>query len=155
MTALHPKTDEIAALLRDGGSDFAIAAQLGIDRGTVARHRKRLGLPGYRVNANSPACRHGHPFPQNIAHDSNGWLYCLECSRTRTRVRTSRATQPDEIAIERAISGDPPERLTPRERAAAVTQLDTWQLDAHLIAERVRCHPRTVHRIRARQRTAA
>jgi DNA-binding NarL/FixJ family response regulator len=175
------KREQVEALLYAGHSDLAIHRQTGVDRGTVRRYRKRLGLPGYRVTADSPACRHGHPFPENIAHYPNGWLYCLACSRIRGRNRVSihrprKAStrrprkartrqprkrtstyvpvQPDEIAIERAVAGDPPDRLTPRERAAAIAQLDRRDYSAAVIAEYVRCTPRTVHRVRARGASA-
>jgi len=164
---------KVESLLHAGHSDLDIHRRTGVDRGTVRRYRKQLGLPGYRVTADSPACRHGHPFPENVAHYPNGWLYCLTCSRIRGRNRPSTAqpqkisicrprrasvyqpVEPDEIAIERAVAGDPPGRLTPRERAAAIAQLDAWQLPAPVIAERVRCSRRTVYRVRSRQRAMA
>ncbi|WP_309049047.1 hypothetical protein [Streptomyces sp.] len=146
----------IEKLLREGHSDLAVHKATGAARTTVARHRKHLGLPGYRTTADSPACRHGHPFPQNRAHDSNGWLYCRACSRIRSRAyqaRTYIPAQPDWAAIERAAAGDPPHRLTSRERAAAIQQCATWQHPADITAERIHCSPRTVHR--HRQRAAA
>lgn len=138
-------------LLHAGHSDTDVQRITGIDRSTAARYRKQLGLPGYQTRADSPTCRYGHPFPENLAYLPNGWLYCRECSRQRYQSRT----EPDWVAIERAAAGDPPDRLTPRERAAAVTQLVNRQLPARLIAERVRCSKRTVHRVRARRREAA
>jgi DNA-binding NarL/FixJ family response regulator len=100
-----------------------------------------------RTSESSPACRHGHPFPENAARDSRGWLYCRECNRVRAR---RPAAEPDEAAIERAAAGDPPERLTPRERQAAITRLDQRGLSSAAIAERIRCSRRTVHRARSR-----
>ena len=147
---------QIEALLHAGHSDLEVHRQTGADRGTVARHRKRLGLPGYRTTADSPACRHGHPFPTNRGWNEKGHLICLACVRASNNAAKRRAyvpAQPDEAAVERATAGDPPERLTPRERHAAIHQLDAWQLSAAVIAERVRCSRRTVHR--ARSRTAA
>lgn len=139
------------ALLHAGHSDLDVQRITGIDRSTAARYRKQLGLPGYQTRADSPSCRYGHPFPENLAYLPNGWLYCRECSRQRYRSRS----EPDWVAIERAAAGDPPGRLTPRERATAVAQLDKQRLPARLIAERVRCSKRTVHRVRSRQRAAA
>lgn len=139
---------QIADLLHAGLSDLAIHRQTGAARTTIARYRKRLGLPGYQTTADSPACRHGHPFPHNRGWNDKGHLICLECVRGAHRRRYIPA-QPDEAAIERAAAGDPPERLTPRERAAAIRQLDRWDYPAALIAERVRCSQRTVHRRRA------
>jgi len=156
---------DIATLLHEGHSDLEIHRRTGTDRGTVARYRKHLGLPGYRTTADSPACRHGHPFPENAARTAEGWLYCRECRRQTNRAASarrydrSRLTQtphryqppePDWAAIERATAGDPPERMTPRERAAAVAKLESWGLKTRLIAGRTRCHERTVYRIRAR-----
>lgn len=96
-----------------------------------------------------PTCKHGHPFPDNRRQLPNGWTYCLACERGKYRPAT-----PDESAVERAISGNPPDRLTPRERELAVLALTRRGLPARAIAEHVRCTPRTVHRIRNR-RTAA
>ncbi|MFE5895862.1 helix-turn-helix domain-containing protein [Streptomyces sp. NPDC056488] len=115
--------------------------------------------------AQQPTCRHGHPFPANLFHDNNGYARCRACNRAHYRIynRTRRQhTQrqrsyipvtPDEVAIDRAVMGDPPTRLTPRERAAAVHRLDAQGLSARQIAEQVGCTQRTVHRIR--NRTAA
>jgi len=157
---------QIADLLRAGHSDLAIHRHTGAARATVARYRKQLGLPGYLTTADSPSCRHGHPFPQNRGWNEKGHLICLECRRridsaryqptprqakeSGPRQRHWEPVQPDPIAIERAIAGNPPERLTPRERHAAIRQLDRRQYSAAAIAERVQCSPRTVHRARSR-----
>lgn len=143
---------QIAALLHAGHSDLAIHRQTGAARTTIARYRKQLGLPGYRTTPDSPACRHGHPWPEHRGRDSLGRLICRECRRISARNRARRLytpAEPDPAAIERAIAGDPPDRLTPRERHAAIQQLDTWQLTSTVIAERIRCSRRTVHRHRA------
>jgi hypothetical protein len=147
---------QVEELLHAGQSDRGIHQATGVARTTIARYRKRLGLPSYLVTADSPACRHGHPFPENVAHYPTGWLYCLACARTRSRTWFADnyiPTEPDEAAIARAAAGDPPDRLTPRERHAAIQQLDARGLSAAVIAEHVLCTPRTVHR--ARSRTAA
>ncbi|MFF4527043.1 hypothetical protein [Streptomyces bluensis] len=153
MGAARASREDIERLLYAGHSDLAIHEATGAARDTVARHRKRLGLPGYLTNADSPTCRHGHPFPENRGFDSNGWLYCLACSRNRSTLYVP--VQPDEMAIERAVAGDAPERLTPRERAAAVRILDRRGLSAAEIAGRVRCHPRNVYYLRSTFRRAA
>jgi transposase-like protein len=142
---------QIADLLHAGASDLDVHRRTGAARTTVARHRKALGLPGYRTTPDSPACRHGHPFPQNLGYDDRGHLVCTACRRAHWREASARAyipAQPDEAAIHRAAAGDPPERLTPRERAAAIRQLDRQEYSAAVIAERVRCSKRTVHRHR-------
>ncbi|MFD9463513.1 hypothetical protein [Streptomyces sp. NPDC060027] len=145
---------QVEKLLHAGHSDRGIHQATGVARTTIARHRRRLGLPSYLVTADGPACRHGHPFPENIAHDSNGWLICRECRRLHGRKQAARAyipAQPDQAAITRAAAGDPPDRLTPRERHAAIRRLDSRDYSAAVIAEHVRCSPRTVHRARSKQ----
>jgi hypothetical protein len=66
-----------------------------------------------------------------------------------------RGLYPDEVAIERAVMGDPPDDLTATERAAAVAVLAARGLSARGIAERLGCTSRTVQRIRARLVNAA
>lgn len=149
----HPMRDEIERLLRAGGSDKAVALETGVDRGTVARLRRQLDIPGYRATAASPACRHGHPFPENRGFNSSGHLICLECDRAKKRrwwAANAQPAQVDEIAIVRAVAGDPPGRLTPRERRAAIHQLAERQLSTSEIADRVGCSERTVWRALAR-----
>jgi DNA-binding NarL/FixJ family response regulator len=144
---------QVEQLLRDGHSNTEVHRRTGVNRGTVARYRRELGLPGYFTTADSPACRHGHPFPENVAYDGRGYLICRECRRQHNRDQQRRRyqpAQPDQAAIERAAAGDPPERLTPRERRAAIHQLDARQLSSAVIAERVRCSRRTVHRARSK-----
>lgn len=153
MPALKAAPEDIERLLRAGHSDLAVHRLTGASRGTAARYRKRLGLPGYFMNVDSPSCRHGHSFPENQAFQSSGWLYCRACSRLRAA--EYRAVEPDEMAIQRAIAGDPPERLTPRERAAAVRALTRQGLSAEEIAGRVRCSPRNVYYLRSTFRRAA
>jgi hypothetical protein len=60
-----------------------------------------------------------------------GAFYCRTCLRGEHTV--------DEIAVERAISGDPPTRLSPAERDAAVLYLRNHRLLYRAIAERVGC----------------
>lgn len=144
---------QIEALLHAGHSDREIHRRTGAARTTVARYRARLGLPAYLTTADSPACRHGHPFPENAAHYPNGWLYCLACARIRSREWAAdnyAPAEPDPIAIERAAAGDPPDRLTPRERHVTVLLLTRKKFPASVVAERARCSKRTVHRLRNR-----
>jgi hypothetical protein len=169
------KRQQIETLLRAGLSDQDVHRETGADRGTVARYRKRIGLPGHKAREDSATCRHGHPYPENAVRGSDGWLRCRTCMRASSRnaqrkpragtavrqavrpaaVRQGHApVQPDPVAVARAVAGDPPARLTPRERRAAIRQLDAWQLPAAVIAERVSCSPRTVHRARSRQQAA-
>lgn len=145
---------QIAALLHAGHSDLDIHHRTGAARTTIARHRKQLGLPGYRMNADSPACRHGHPWPANRGRNDKGHLVCIACKRAHWRETAARnytPAEPDHAAIQRAVDGHPPGRLTPRERRAAIRQLDARDYSAAAIAEHVRCSPRTVHRARSQQ----
>jgi DNA-binding CsgD family transcriptional regulator len=102
---------------------------------------------GYRRAANRDSCLHGHPWPEHLGRDTRGWAYCRACQR--------RSYSPDPAAIERAVAGYPPDRLTPRERTAAIQKLTRLGLSAPLIAERVGCSQRTVHRARTRAAAAA
>ncbi|MBT2467797.1 hypothetical protein J7E97_07905 [Streptomyces sp. ISL-66] len=105
-----------------------------------------MGVPW---RATRPTCKHSHPFPEHLRRLPNGWAYCRECDRLKYVPAT-----PDESAVVRAVTGDPPARLTPRERAIVVRSLTDRGLSARLIAEHVRCTPRTVHRIRNRAAAA-
>lgn len=108
--------------------------------------------------ADRPSCKHGHPYPQNLRSARNGHVYCATCDSIRGRKyrrRNYMPVEPDAIAIERAVAGAPPARLTPRERAAAVLALTERGLAAWRIAEQVGCSKRTVHRVRGRYATAA
>ncbi|MFB6776545.1 helix-turn-helix domain-containing protein [Streptomyces sp. NPDC056352] len=154
----HPLYDDIRRLLEAGESDLAIERTLGISRATAGRYRKQLGIAPYRTNSASTHCRHGHPFnTDNEAFNTAGHRYCRACMRNRQRGRRRTWTPviPDEVAIERAISGDAPERLTPRERAQAVLVLRARRISVEQVAEHVRCTPRTVWRIQARYQVAA
>jgi len=167
----EPLRQRVEELLANGLSDRGVHEQTGVDRGTVARYRKRLGLPGYKTREDSPTCRHGHPYPENAVRGADGWLRCRACMRASSRNANRQPrpatvpqaavksavqrpvyvpVQPDPAAIDRAVAGDPPARLTPRERHAAIHQLDARQLPASVIAERVRCSKRTVHRARTK-----
>lgn len=110
--------------------------------------------------AQQPTCKNGHPYPQNLALDSKGQSYCAECKRIRWREWWHRnyvyvPAEPDEVAIARAVRGDRPDRLTYREREAAVLELTARGLSARQIAEQLGCSQRTVHRARNRQTAAA
>lgn len=103
-------------------------------------------------------CRHGHPFAENLRYTREGWRYCITCRRASWRDSKRRAyvtPAPDHAAIHRAKQGDPPEHLTPRERAAVVLHLRSKGLSASEIARRVQCTDRTVYRICDRYTAAA
>lgn len=131
---------QLEQLLHAGHSDLDIHRRTGAARTTVARYRKALGLPGYRVTADSPACRHGHPFPENVAYDSNGWLVCRACRRQHGREQHARhyiPAQPSQVATA---------------RAEAIAPCDDEGMTAREIAEQVGCSPRTIHRARNKRR---
>jgi DNA-binding NarL/FixJ family response regulator len=101
----------------------------------------------------STHCRYGHPYDETNTYWWRGNRYCRACQRVAERRYRQRT--PDEMAILRAVMGDPPARLTAAERQAAVLRLRRRGLSAEAIAARVRCTPRTVWRIAARTREAA
>lgn len=108
--------------------------------------------------ATRTACNHGHPYPQNLSYDKHGYGYCAECKRIRNRAwkRENRpALGHDPVAVERAVAGEPPERLVSSERTAAVQVLTARDFSAREIAERIGCSQRTVHRARSRTAAAA
>ncbi|MDR3081748.1 MAG: hypothetical protein LBV60_12625 [Streptomyces sp.] len=145
MTALAERRRQAERFLRAGFSNIETARRVGLNRKTVARLRQQLGLPGYLTTADSPTCRHGHPFPENRAYRPNGWLYCRACNY--------QAAEPDDIVIERAVAGDPPGPIIAKEIAAAIGLLDTGRLSAAAIARRIGCAQRTVVRHRALHRS--
>lgn len=158
MALLVATQQQVKELLYSGLSDVAVQRATGVHRSTVARYRKRWGIAGYLISDDSPACRHGHPFPENATRAYDGWLRCTACMRERARTYAAAAyvpVQPDEIAIERAVCGEPPARLTYRERAAAVGTLAARRHPAPVIAGRVACHVRTVYRIKQQQGATA
>lgn len=152
----HPLYEEIRQRLEDGKSDLAISRTLGIARRTAAKYRRQLGIAPHYTNAESTHCRRGHPFDEeNAAYNEAGHRYCRTCIREahRERARANYVPRtPDEIAVERAVSGDPPEHLTPRERASAVGELCARGKSVTEIAEHVRCTDRNVWRIKSRLR---
>lgn len=140
--------------------------------GTSPRQNKPRPTPDY--------CHRGHRLDDtNLRYDCRGVRVCrscrieVECAYRNRRFarrhsghnvipaadgrrycRTCRSSSDiDEMAVERAASGDPPARLTPAERAAAVLQLTGKGLTNEVIAQRIRCHPRTVSAIRQRTRS--
>ncbi|MFI0929676.1 helix-turn-helix domain-containing protein [Streptomyces sp. NPDC021012] len=105
-----------------------------------------------------PTCPNGHPFPENLRlygkkYNGEPRTYCRLCRMAKRRTTTS--FEPDPVAIERAVAGNPPAYLYPVERAEAVRRLDSRGLTAKQIAARVGCAKRSVHRIRSRARNAA
>lgn len=158
---------DVARAIHDGYSNRRIAVLVGCSRLTVADTRAAMGLgPAPRVPT---LCRNGHRRRvggrceecDRAAWDRRFWAVheghrvteegptgrrrCLQCTPHRFDV--------DEVAVLRAVAGDPPQRLNPAERAAAVLQLHERQLPPEVIAERVGCSVRTVWRVYHRART--
>ncbi|MFE7965371.1 helix-turn-helix domain-containing protein [Streptomyces cellulosae] len=77
----------------------------------------------------------------------------MVAASTSARLRTATLGPGfDEVAVQRAVSGEPPARLTHRERRQAIEVCTRRGLSVRETAERVGCSPRTVLRVRARQR---
>jgi hypothetical protein len=96
----------------------------------------------------------GHHIVETAATRSDGRHYrqCLTCAPWRTPLLPGPPPL-DEIAIERAVAGEPPERMRPVERRAAILQLRPKPVP--LIAELVGCSERTVWRALAAARDQA
>jgi DNA-binding transcriptional ArsR family regulator len=80
---------------------------------------------------------------------------CMRCYN-RDRKRASYVWREiDEIAVERAVRGDPPAGITPRERREAVDVLTRRGFSASQVSQRLRVSQRAVERHRAALRRAA
>lgn len=125
----HPRTRENVEMLSKGGTRCRMCHRA---TSRIARARAREdGLPA--------AERHeGH----DVITTGHGRLYCRTCKRGDQDV--------DEIAVARAVAGDPPQRLTVAEREAAVAQLVLMGFRATEIARRVGCRPVSARQIMAR-----
>ncbi|ABW14411.1 transcriptional regulator, LuxR family [Parafrankia sp. EAN1pec] len=77
----------------------------------------------------------------------NGTVYCLACWRGESDI--------DEVAVERAIAGEPPERMSIAERHHAIRRLHGKGPSAREIARRLSISSRTVQRHVALIREAA
>jgi hypothetical protein len=75
----------------------------------------------------------------DITATRDGRPYCRTCARGGHLV--------DEIAVERAVRGDPPQRLSIAERELAVIQLSAWGLTYAAISQRTGCSLRTAYAI--------
>ncbi|MEU0939878.1 hypothetical protein [Embleya sp. NPDC005971] len=84
---------------------------------------------------------------------------CKSCHRDRGRRSARRVLAPDtvldvdEVAVERAVAGDPPGRMTADERRVAVRVLTERGMAHREIARTLRVTPRTVTRARHYMRT--
>jgi len=119
-------------------------------------------------------CGHGHRLDErNLRFNADGARECRACSRESGRAYNARrlaathaghelietrdgrhfcrtchrgAQDVDEMAIVRAVAGDPPARLSPAERRAAVLELRALGLTLDLTAQRIGCARSTAWR---------
>lgn len=106
---------------------------------TCHREGSRQAMAKAREDGRPTAERHeGH----DVTTTKAGQLYCRTCRRGDQDV--------DEVAVERAVAGEPPERLTTAEREAAVALLLLEGLGRAEIARRVRCDRAHIGRIKNR-----
>ena len=111
---------------------------------TCHREGSKLSMARAREDGRPTAERHdGH----DVTTTKAGRPYCRTCKRGELDV--------DEVAVARAVAGEPPERLTPAEREAAIAQLLLMGYGAAEIARRVNCHRTRVMRIRDQLGVAA
>lgn len=81
---------------------------------------------------------------------------CCRCYQWQWRRQHPRIPREvDVIAVERAVRGDPPATLTPRERREAIAALTRYGRSAAEISRQLAITPRTVIRHRAALRVAA
>lgn len=147
---IHWLENEIVAMLRDGHSGKAVARELHVSTYHVYAIRDAHNIPNWYADPNGPACRHGHPWPEHLAHYRDGKHYCRECSRLQhRRART------DDLAVELAVAGQPVRLRRPRDRRQAVRQMLDRNLTGDEMANRIGCTPRTIWRIRKELREAA
>lgn len=103
-----------------------------------------------RTRATETLCPWGvHPYPEfrwrRIVPVGKGY-YCRGC---KSDYDVNGAYAVDDVAVARAIAGDPPPYLHPEERRRVVLALASRfdKPTIREIARRARCHPRTVQRI--------
>lgn len=86
------------------------------------------------------------------------WSYGCDCSSCTTRraewhasrldAQAANQREVDEIAVDRAVAGDPPARLTKAERVEVTRRLTQQGASAAAIARVLRVNPRSVTRYR-------
>jgi hypothetical protein len=166
---------QIRNLLEAGESINSIRRKLPVGKCRVRRIRSEMGLPAQRNAPVTPThCPRGHSLAEHLGRTDEGWLYCAACRDPLAGdvqhrghvVISTRGQGPlcitcrrgdhdlDEMAVERTVWGDRPQRLTIAERERAALVLRDRGVSAGEVAELLRCTPRTVYRIYARQRLA-
>lgn len=125
----HPRVGENVEVLAKGGTRCR----------TCHRATSRIAVARAREDGRPTAERHeGH----DVITTGNGRLYCRTCKRGDQVI--------DEVAVARAVDGEPPERLTTAEREAVVAELSLRGFGPAEIARRVGCHRLTAQKIRER-----
>lgn len=124
-----PRTPENVEQLRDGYTRCR----------ACHRRSSRAAAANARADGRPSTERHeGH----DVITTRHERLYCRTCTRGDRDV--------DEVAVARAVAGDPPQRLTVAEREAAVARLVLMGVGAIEIARRVGCTPVSARGIMAR-----
>ncbi|ONH62326.1 hypothetical protein CcI49_02815 [Frankia sp. CcI49] len=174
---------EIRELIAAGASNLDLAPLYGVSVETIRRirHGHRWRNLGEVPRTH---CYHDHPYAEHGYLDPKGKRRCRACERLcassrrpsreeylakheghELRTRTDGAVfclscwrgeaYVDEIAVERAVAGDPPEYLTVAERAEAIDRLLATGMSQLAAARRLKISVRTVQRRAAELRKAA
>lgn len=114
------------------------------------RRRRRYADPWYAAHRTEIlAARQSRWTTQHSGHDitigPRGWRHCHTCD-----TQQQRRNDVDPVAVERAVAGDAPTRMSPAEREAVVDQLARRSVTNAEIARRLRVTPQTVGAIRTR-----
>ena len=133
----------VAAIRHDGHLEERMSPQHG-----NRRECRACCLNALRARYDAKHAGHNVIDTTRLTRDGVAFRRCLTCLLPR------RPAEPDDAAVIRAVAGDPPPRLRPAERRAAVLQLRA-ALPVPVIAEVVHCSERTVWRHLAAARTAA
>jgi hypothetical protein len=88
-----------------------------------------------------------HPYPESrTVRPDRGTYYCRDCHNDRQR---KGRYQPDDVSVERAVAGDPPDYIHPEERRRIVLECRsmTPRVSLRETARRARCSVTQVCRI--------
>jgi hypothetical protein len=161
----------LQALRAIGYSDLELGAFLGASRQAVRslRHSESpriMASTAWRVAAMFEALS-AHPKAGTSATRARmdaarrGWLpplawddESIDDPAAAPAVASARRRVFDEVAVLRAVAGDPPARMSKQERAEAVRRLNAQELSAAEIGLRLGRSTRGVVRARARERAA-
>lgn len=108
-----------------------------------------------KIKAQNVAKRHGWPPPLAWDEDTIGdptasaWVEIPATRRARGATHAAWQAEVDQVAVERAVAGDPPVGMTRGERVEAVRLLALAGLSDSQIAVQLRIQVRSVERLRA------